>query len=142
VADVDFSKYPDVHFRPGEELNRSLSARGENKNTIAKRDLARYYDLLAVSLPTFTMSEALLLCDALNGVMCRPDTLWGNIAAACQEQGIAEKWEVDAAALLARLREFSAVESQAVIDAVERAWNTAAYSVDLKGRVLLAGLVK
>ncbi len=72
-------------------------------------------------IPEFTEQEALLLCDALNGVRCTPGTLHGNIAGALAH-GVAERYSVDAAPLLARIDALSEVQAQAVIDAVELFW--------------------
>lgn len=140
MSDIDFSKYPSINFRLGEHLDGALSERGENKNTVAKRDLYRYYDLLACNLPVFTVQEALLLCAALNGVRCAPGTLYANIAAS--DEWASGKWDVDKPALIERLMRLSYIEAQSVIDAVERAWNTPEYSVNLEQRVLLVGLAK
>jgi hypothetical protein len=142
MPDTDFSKYASVNFRLGDRLNTMLSTRGDNLNTVAKRDLERYYDTLQACLPTFAHNEALLLCDALNGIICNPDTLWANIAAS-DEFCSAEKWDVTPGPFLEKIKMLSYVETLAVIDAVERVWNVREYgNVDLKKRVLLVGLVK
>ena len=141
MPDIDYSKYPNVNFRAGEHLNTMLSDRDENINAVAKRDLERYYNVLQAHLPTFSMNEALFLCDALNGVRCSPDTLRVNLLAS-DEFVSAEKWDVDGTSFLERIKSLSYVESLAVIDAVERVWNAPEYSVDLKKRVVLVGLVK
>ncbi len=72
-------------------------------------------------IPEFTEQEALLLCDALNGVRCTPGTLHGNIAGALAH-GAATRYSVDGAALLARIDALTEVQAQAVIDAVELFW--------------------
>jgi hypothetical protein len=137
---TDKSRYSKIQVHPGKELAEQLSRRGDI-NSVARRDLTRYYDLLTSALPTLSVEEALLLCDALNGVLLRePGTLWGNIATL--EDGGFEKWGVDRAAFLSRLARFSLLEELAVIDAVERAWNAPENSVDLRKRVILVGLVK
>ncbi len=72
-------------------------------------------------IPEFTEQEALLLCDALNGVRCTPGTLHGNIAGAMQ-LGAAERYSVDGPAFLARIDALTEVQAQAVIDAVGLYW--------------------
>lgn len=140
MPDIDFSKYPNVNFRVSGGLANQLTQRGENINSIAKRDLGRYYEVLAAHLPTFSVQEALLLCDALNGVIARPGSLYINIAAS--EALASGKWNIDRSAFLARLDGLTYVECQAVIDAVERAWYGPGYNVDLRKRVLLVGLAR
>jgi hypothetical protein len=144
MPEIDFSKYPNVNFRLGEHLDNALSERGENKNTIAKRDLERFYDLLARNLPAFTLGEALLLCEALNGVRCSPDTLWGNVGAALEEVGLGERFSVDRLSLLTRIRNLSDIESQSVIDAIERYWIGPYHKSGEESRAALyrVGLVK
>lgn len=90
----------------------------------ARRDLDRYYNTLVRSLPKFSVEEASLLLDALNGCISEPHSvqlLWANIADAVQE-GYDKKWEVDGPALVERLRKLSYAECMAVTDAVERFW--------------------
>ena len=140
MPEIDFSKYPSINFRLGEHLDGALSERGENKNTIAKRDLERYYAALSAHTQMFTVQEALLLCAVLNGVKCTPGTLYGNIAAS--DEFASDQWDVDKPALLNRIEHLEYMESLATIDAVERAWNAPEYSVNLKQRVLLVGLAK
>lgn len=141
MAETDFSKYPNANFRLGEHLDGALSLRGDNKNSVAKRDLERWYDSLEANMQTFAMDEALLLCAALNGVRCSAGTLYGNIASS--EAIESDQFDVDKVALLERIRNLEYMQSWAVIDAVERAWNTPTYgNIDLKKRVLFVGLVR
>jgi hypothetical protein len=93
------------------------------------------------NLPAFSMDEALLLCDALKGVLCTGATLYGNVASACTYAPLAEKWHVDQAALLQRINGLSLEQAQAVVDAVARVWDTPEYHVDLRERVVEVGLV-
>ena len=72
-------------------------------------------------IPDFTEQEALLLCDALNGVRGTPGTLHGNIAGA-MVHGVATRYSVDGPAFLARINALTPVQAQAVIDAVELFW--------------------
>ena len=121
-----------ISFRPG-EVRDDLIARtddgaddetGKRLSETARRDLERYYTLLRMSLPTFTVAEASLLCDAMNGTITEPHTaslLWANVADALDD-GLAEKWDVDGEALVRRLRALSPFEQLAVADACERFW--------------------
>lgn len=120
---------PQVNFRAG-GLLPALEARTDTGSSIARtasRDLDRYYTLLAREVPTFTEGEGSLIVDALNGTLTEPHTaslLWANIADAL-EDGLAEKWHVDGAALVERLRKLTPFQSLAVADAAERFWISA-----------------
>lgn len=99
--------------------------RGLSRGQVAARDAGRYYALLAAELRRIDLSlaEASLCCDALNGLLA--DSLsaplaWANVEDAVEHDGLAEKWEVDGPALVARLRTPGA--SVAVVDAVEQFW--------------------
>ena len=137
----DYTKYPSVNVRTGRELFEQLSARGEDINAVAKRDLTRYYDVLQHNLPTFTMQEALTLCACLNGVWCSPDALYNNVA--CSMELEANQFEIDTDKLLEAIDNLNWTQCQAVIDAVECAWNSnSSYRVYLRKGILLAGLAR
>jgi len=140
---------PRTQFRSGDYLDAKLEERAVplederrkkiSKDTIAKRDLTRWYDALEENRITFTLEEAILLCDCLNGVSCTAGTLYGNIY--CAEE--LETSVFDGDALLDRIRTLETMQAWYVIDAVERAWNAPTYgNIDLKKRVMLVGLVK
>lgn len=143
-----------ISFRPG-EIKDDLIARtrggtedatGKWLSQIAQRDLERYYYLLRVSLPTFTVNEAQLICDVMNGTITEPHTaslLWANVADAL-EDGYAEKWSVDGDALVKRLRALTPFEQLAVADAVERFWRRVGAGIDETNeeRVRAVGLVR
>lgn len=137
-----------IGFRAG-DLEPQLQARagqGGSLGLTARRDLERYYALLARELPTFTESEAMLLCDVMNGTLTEPHTaslLWANVSDAL-EDGYAEKWHVDGLALVARLRHLSPIQAMAVCDACERFWHLVA-SGDARSnaeRVRVVGLTR
>jgi hypothetical protein len=121
-----------ITFRAFDSLRSEFAARaGQEGRTIlsnvARRDLERYYHALGETLRTVTLSEreALLICDALNGTLVEPHTaqlLWAQIDDAIRLDGLADKWEVDGPALVARLRTLSYCQALAVTDAVERWW--------------------
>lgn len=138
-----------IQFRPGDVLAQLQERAGEtfvsSPDLVAKRDLERYYALLELVLPKFSLNESLLLVDAMNGCMLDIPTihlLWANIADAL-EDGLAEKWHVDGASLVARLRRLSRFECLAVYDAIERAWNDKAYRIkNMEERVKAVGMVR
>lgn len=117
---------PPVSFRPG-PLAARLDARGANRNETARRDLDRYYDLIERTVASVQLSSAewSLLRDALNGTIIESwwsgHTLAAEIEDACDD-GLAEKWHVDSAALVERLIALSPAQVLAVCDAVEQWW--------------------
>lgn len=128
----------DLEERVGGGLTSSHSG-------VAKRDLERYYEMLKRSLPTFTLGEAVLLVDVMNGHIVMPysvSLLWAEVSDALPD-GYAEKWGVDGPALVERLRKLTPFECMAVADAVERAWNSASYQVtNMEEKVRKVGLVR
>lgn len=74
----------------------------------------------------FAEAEWNLLRDSLNGTLNEPASqirhLWHGIEDSIELDGLAEKWEVDGEALLAKLRDLSFVEEVAVVESVERWW--------------------
>jgi hypothetical protein len=135
-------------FRAG-PLRADLDARTPADQSFVetvRRDLTRYYFLLPRALPTFSDAEASLIVDALNGTIFHPETiglLWAEIDEAVRNAGLAEKWRVDGAALVSRLRDLSFVEALAIVDAVERFWR-GPYRQEgpMRERLLAVGLVK
>jgi hypothetical protein len=139
--------YPRVMFRVNKKLETFLKERIEGKqplDQVVRRDLERYYELLQRSLPTFSMSEARLICNALNGNIIRPESvhlIWAEVSDTLEE-GIIDEDGVDGPALVKRLRALTPFECMAVADAVERVWNSPTYQVeDLEGRVRQTGLI-
>lgn len=118
-----------VMFRASDQLLAEITRRddGRGESLVAKRDLDRYYAALSAELRAVSLSEpeALLLCDALNGVLHEPHTvplLWASIDDAIRLDRMDAKWGVDGADLVARLRALTYTQALAVIDAVERWW--------------------
>src|SRR6266705_1158561 len=74
-----------VSLRVTPLVKRELEEReetGKSTSFIVNRDLGRYYFLLKASLPTFTMQEAMILVNATNGHITRPETvhlLWAEV---------------------------------------------------------------
>lgn len=123
-----------IEFRVGEDLMREISSRCQPQNfsagTTARRDLTRYYALLAGITPKFTKAEAALIMDALNGIMLDQYTfrlLWAEVADAIRMDNLDRKWNVDGESLVERLRSLHPAEMMALLDAVERAWNMIGY---------------
>lgn len=84
-----------------------------------------------------TEQEALLIIDSFNGHLCTFDArneLVMTVDDAITEAGLAEKWDVDAVALLDRLRRLADGTAWAVLDAIEAYWRQP------KGRPLATAL--
>jgi hypothetical protein len=147
---------PLIQFRA---INKSLandleqrSEVGKSASDIAERDLERYYYMLKFALAKlpFSMGEAMLLCDVMNGTIIEPysaSLLWASVSDGVDE-GRAEYWkqyhpELDGAKLIAKLKALSPFECMAVADAIERAWNSETYQVaNMEERVRQVGLVR
>lgn len=120
-----------IQFRAG-ELHDSIQSRvgeGQSAGQHAREALERYYTLLRDELASlrgvFTLAEAMLLCDAGNGVEYASDTLGGfaiGIEDAISLDGLDRKWGVDGAVLLDKLQSLSLLGNAALVDLVERYW--------------------
>ena len=93
----------------------------------------------------FSLNEALLMADALNGVILDAWTkhlLWLSIEDAIRTDELDRKWGVDGAALVERLRSLSPVEQGMIAYRIQQAWENETYHVDsLIERVKKVGLV-
>jgi len=113
-----------VNFRP-EGLRVPLAARadrdkGLTEHGVAKRDLARYYAVIVDSMPEMSAVEAGVIVDVLKDSPMGADNyqyLWAEIADIRWSE---ERWKVDAVALAEKVKNWSAAEVMAVIDAAER----------------------
>lgn len=104
---------------------------------VLRRDLERYYESLARARRGgrsgpglrghFTGDEQALMCDVLNGTLfadtAAPGEVWQEIEDAVRHDDYAEKWKVDGAALVAKLRDLTYTQNLALVDAVERFWS-------------------
>lgn len=91
----------------------------------------RYRALLDDAMPTLTEGQWCAVCDALNGYWLLMEsrlgwsdpvrTAWANVADA-DEDGLGEKWNVDALALAKTLEAMPYVQQAAVCDVVRRFW--------------------
>lgn len=137
-----------IQFRPG-PLGPRLAERatgGASAGATAQRDLERYYDVLALALAQveLTPGEASLIVVALNGTLIdihAAQMLHYEIADSL-DGGLAEKWEVDGPALVAKARGWSLLTRMAVCDAAERFWGDSYHVADLRERLIAVGLVR
>jgi hypothetical protein len=130
-------------------LLSELDARGDQRGVVARRDLGRYYDILAQALQRVTLSpaEAHLLADLADEALSDHRLLWAAVANAVRDQNVAVRHRVeDIDVLVRRLRELEAVESCALVDALERVGRarqvSGAGSADLELLLRRVGVVR
>ncbi len=123
---------PMVFFRLADgPVRTALEARTEHglkEGLVARRDLERYYQVLADELSTVNLSEpeASLIVDVCNGTLFESfsyQLLWANISDAGQEYG--DKWGVDMRKLTRKIRAFTPGQNMAVVDSISRFWSDA-----------------
>lgn len=124
------------------EIEQLLDARardGERPGQIAKRDLGRYYALLADALPGVTaelsMVQLRLLYSLHEGAtwgLRDADRIWAEVLAA--DAKLFEEFQVDQEQLVRTLRTFTVIERLALVDALERMW-LAPPEVQAQGRI-------
>lgn len=122
--------YPQVKFRTGKDLEAELASRSEEMtdsaySRVAKRDLERYYAMMARDAPVFSEDEALVLVNALNGAKYQPELvhrLYIDVQEYLEEN---EEYRLsgNVLTLVLRLKEMKVLECMAVIDAVEKFWS-------------------
>jgi hypothetical protein len=100
---------------------------------------------MSTTFPKFSLSEALLMADALNGVLLDAWTkhlLWLSIEDAIRTDDLDRKWGVDGDALVERLRSLTPIEQGMIAYRVQQVWENEAYYADsLIERVKAVGLV-
>jgi hypothetical protein len=121
--------HPFVQFRVAGEVGDHLRRRASGRplGGIARRDLERYYALLAQSLRRIALSqdEASLIAVACNGVLWTPQTvdlIWAEVDEAIRADRLDQQWGVDGPALVDLLRALGPAERLALVDAVEHLW--------------------
>lgn len=105
-------------------LNERVGVGAPSGSLVAKRDLGRYYQVLADSMPRLTEGAAMAVCDALNGTVLDHRTyrhLWIDLED-WPAADLGRKWGIDGPALVAQLRALSPCALMAIVDAVERFW--------------------
>lgn len=115
----------------GIRLSRALAEQhGDISSHSINRSLDRYHEILRRERVERIFSEAewSALRDMLNGTLSEPASMCaGSLAmgwADSLEDGIAEKWGLDAAEMAEKLRALTYPQELAVIEAVERWWRS------------------
>jgi len=122
-------------------LTEDLKSRSDREQLgmTAKRDLERYYQLLAATpTPVMTIDRAVVIVNALNGVRIDSEILPSGIIA-----NIIGAIEIDSEGieLIGWLKSLSAIELFKIIDASERFW-IGDYSIqDTNRKLLEVGLI-
>ena len=133
-GEPDATSLPEIVSFRGGELLPLLATRGKTAGPVARRDLARYYELLDEYLERLALSEAeaRLLCDAADDLLERVEHtgagtlpahrwLWAEVADAIRDRGLDDKYGIrDPQALVDRVRGLEPAEGRALLDALER----------------------
>jgi len=124
VSKQSISLMPSVQ---AQVLVRVDATRGAFSAVIGE-SLDRYFESLrrarARLVGQFSAGELALIADSSNGTRWDAYSvplLYANVEDGLDD-GLAEKWEVEGAALVAKLRALSYIEAAAIVDAVERWW--------------------
>jgi hypothetical protein len=99
----------------------------ESINIAARRGLNRHNTFLDIVRPVFTRDQAMLLVDVFNGTHFEPiemslSALWASLDEA--EDAYYQKHGVEKEAFVKRVHDLTKGETLAVIDAIERFWNS------------------
>lgn len=144
------SSITQVNLRPVGRLQNDIAERiepGKSAGLIGQRDLTRYYEALDIHRSQFSLAEAMLLADALNGCLFSDlvsiQLVWASIDDAIKEDQLDQKWGVDGPAVVQQLRDMTYIQKLAVVDAIERAWNSPTYRfMNMEDRLKEVGLVR
>lgn len=136
-----------VSIRPDIMAEIEKRVEYDNVSGALNKCLERYVALLARSLAEWRSQlsdrECALILDATNGTMFA-DTfslshLWGEVADAISLDGLDQKWEVDGAGLVDKIKTSGMIGQAALVDASERWWRRVANGEQPPFGDLLAG---
>ena len=121
---VTQNRCPAVNFATGKlEEPLALRAGRVSRPQVAKRDLLRYYALIADSATIWTLAEADLLVEVVRELRLGADSYRYLHHAIRDEARLwsPEKWHVDQK-FFDRVEALTLAEAMAIVDAVERFW--------------------
>jgi hypothetical protein len=110
-----------------------INARSEdNFSSALNQSIERYEEILKQArvklLEIFTEKEMALIIDVLNGTLfSEPISIhmvYGEVGDGINMDALDQKWEVDGKALVEKVRNLDYAEKVALVDAVERWWNS------------------
>lgn len=115
---------PPIQFRDA-ALEAELDRRSSNHNFAARRDLARYYELLKRERDALRLleEEELLIAEACRDMEFTFDTapyIRTVVHEAMEESNLAEKWHVNPDRLNAKLKNLTPGQAMALVDWIER----------------------
>jgi len=124
-----------MNIRMPDDLTKQLEIRGDTLSDGVREVAGRYLSILDVARrelrDILTGPELSLLTDIHNGTIWEPHTIdvirW---SAGDAEPSYFDRWEVDRAALLAKLGNLDIAQCAALVDAIERFWR--AVSLDMR----------
>ena len=117
---------PSINIRAAKGLDAELAARGDSINEVALRELRRLFAMYDMTLQEevhLSEGEWSFLRDLLNGTFRDENCaryLWAEVQDA--DEVMDEKWGVRRDVLSSQLREMSAFQRLAIVDAVDRWW--------------------
>ena len=116
-----------ISIYSGPEMARVLGDRESDANTLTQTInsiIDRYGEICARNRPALTEREWLAVCDCCNGTWFAPAaTISGSVLANVEDSPeLAEKWEIDQAALCRKLSALNYCAEISLIDTIERFW--------------------
>jgi hypothetical protein len=128
-----------------ERADRGERSSEEELAHVTNRVLNRYFHLISQRRrqlrPSFANEELGLMVDACNGTMWYVHTIQYlplEIAEAIKLDRLDEKWGVDGAGLVAKLKELDLLSLCALVDGIERFWSGAYHKESLEYSKVLA----
>lgn len=100
-------------------------ARGATRTARLIQVLERYREIMRLDLPQLTEPEWNLVRDALNGTWLNDGTerfAWAEVADGIKINRLDQKWQVDGALLVDKLRNLSHGQLVALVEDVRRWW--------------------
>ena len=125
VKTHSFTLEPDIVSRLKARITKG------SRSELLSRMMLEYMDALDDGLrqaqAKLTKSEASAILDVQNGAVTQPISMWLENSLALQihdsiPDGIAEKWKIDAPALVEKIQAMSQVERWALLDWAARFW--------------------
>jgi len=119
-----------ISFRDS-EIEAKAEQRADERcsaSLVVRRDLERYYTLLASaeSELDFSLSELQCIYDICNGTMFEPalvdPLVSANVEDAFCHADYDKKWKVDKQALITKLKALTPLQSWALVTKIERFW--------------------
>lgn len=125
------ARYTKLSITLAPRLCQEIALRGDVCSGVIGQGLARYYALLREARgrlrEQLTPTELSAILDVLNGhwwseQLCVVE-IWATIEDGCRLDGLAQKWNIDGPALIAKIKRLDLVAVHALADACIRFWH-------------------